>query len=165
MTLGLYDITIPPFIQGLKTLAAILEKGRLHASADEASLLEARLVADMAALPYQIQRVSDTAKGCAVRAGKIEPVVMEDNETTFPELQARIAKTIEVLEKVDPNVMNDMADGEVVMKLREGDRKFTGKEYVLKFAIPNYYFHMCMTYAILRKEGVPIGKRDYLGVA
>lgn len=163
MTLGLYDIAIPPFIHGLKTLATILEKGRLHASGNEASLLESRLVADMAALPFQIQRISDTAKGCAVRAGKIEPVAMEDNETTFPELQARIAKTIEVLEKVDPKVMDGMEDGEVVLKLRGGDGKFTGKEYVLKFAIPNFYFHLCMAYAILRKEGVPVGKIDYLG--
>lgn len=163
MTLSLYEITIPPFIHGLKTLSTILEKGRLHASADEASLLESRLIADMAALPYQIQRISDTAKGCAVRVGKIDPVPMEDNETTFPELQARITKTIEVLEMVDPKSMEGMEDGEVVMKLRAGDRKMSGKSYVLTYAIPNYYFHLCMAYAILRKEGVPVGKADYLG--
>jgi uncharacterized protein len=163
MTIGIYEVTIPPFIHGLKTLSALLEKGQSHASADEASLLEARLIDDMAALPYQIQRISDTAKGCAVRVGKAEPVPMEDNEKTFPELQARIAKTIEVLEKVDPKVMDSMEDGEVVMKLSSGDKKFIGKEYVLKIAIPNFYFHLCMAYAILRKEGVPVGKRDYLG--
>jgi uncharacterized protein len=165
MTLGLYDITIPPFIRGLKTLSAILEKGRLHASADEASLLESRLIADMGALPFQIQRISDTAKGCAVRVGKIEPVAMEDNETTFPELQARISKTIEVLEKVDPKSMDSMEDGEVIMKLRVGERKLTGRNYVLNYAIPNFYFHLCMAYAILRKEGVPVGKMDYLSAA
>lgn len=164
MAIGLYDIAIPPFIRGLKTLAAILEKGRLHASANEASLLESRLVADMAALPYQIQRISDTSKGCAVRVGKTEPVAMADNETTFPELQARIAKTIEVLEKVDPKVMDGMEDGEVILKVQGSERKFTGREYVLKFAIPNYYFHLCMAYAILRKEGVQVGKNDYLGI-
>jgi uncharacterized protein len=165
MTLGLYDITIPPFIHGLKTLSAILEKGRLHASADEASLLKSRLIADMGALPFQIQRISDTAKGCAVRVGKIEPVAMEDNETTFPELQARISKTIEVLEKVDPKSMDSMEDGEVIMKLRVGERKLTGRNYVLNYAIPNFYFHLCMAYAILRKEGVPVGKMDYLSAA
>jgi hypothetical protein len=163
MTIGIYEITIPPFINGLKTLSALLEKGQSHASANEASLLEARLIDDMAALPYQIQRISDTAKGCAVRVGKAEPVPMEDNETTFPELHARIAKTIEVLEKVDPKVMDSMEDGEVVMKFSAGDKKFIGKEYVLKYAIPNFYFHLCMAYAILRKEGVPVGKRDYIG--
>jgi uncharacterized protein len=165
MTLSLYEITIPPFIHGLKTLSAILEKGRLHASANEASLLESRLIGDMAALPYQIQRVSDTAKGCAVRVGKAEPVSMEDNETTFPELQSRIAKTIEVLEKVNPESMDGMEDAEVVLKFGGGDKKFTGRYYVLKYAIPNFYFHLCMAYAILRKEGVPVGKLDYLGAA
>lgn len=165
MTLGLYDITIPPFIHGLKALSAILEKGRLHASADEASLIESRLIADMGALPFQIQRISDTAKGCAVRVGKAEPVPMEDNETTFPELRARIVKTIEVLENVDPKSMDGMEDAEVVMKLRAGERKLTGRDYVLKYAIPNFYFHLCMAYAILRKEGVPVGKTDYLGAA
>lgn len=165
MPLSLYEITIPPFIHALKTLSTLLEKGRTHVSGNEASLLEARLVADMAALPYQIQRISDTAKGLVVRVAKAEPVPMEDNETTFPELQARIAKTIEVLEKVDPQSLDGMEEGEVVMKFRAGERKFTGKEYVLSFAIPNFYFHLCMAYAILRKEGVPVGKTDYLGGA
>ena len=90
---------------------------------------------------------------------------MEDNETTFPELRARIVKTIEVLENVDPKSMDGMEDAEVVMKLRAGDRKLTGRDYVLKYAIPNFYFHLCMAYAILRKEGVPVGKTDYLGAA
>jgi len=165
MTLILYEITIPPFIHGLKTLSAILEKGRLHASANEASLLESRLIGDMAALPFQIQRASDTAKGCAVRVGKAEPVPMEDNETTFPELQSRIAKTIEILEKVNPESMDGMEDAEVVLKIGGGDKKVTGRLYVLKYAIPNFYFHLCMAYAILRKEGVQVGKSDYLGAA
>ncbi len=163
MTLSLYDVSIPPFIHSLKSLSAILEKGRLHASADEASLIESRLIDDMGALPFQIQRLSDTAKGCAVRVGKAEPVAMEDNEKTFPELQARIAKTIEVLEKLDPKSMDGMEDEEIVMKLRSGERRLKGRNYVLSYAVPNFYFHLCMAYAILRKEGVQIGKTDYLG--
>jgi hypothetical protein len=119
----------------------------------------------MGALSFQIQRISDTAKGCAVRVGKVEPVPLQDNETTFPELQARIAKTIEVLEKVDSKTMDGMQDEEVVMKMRDGERKFLGRNYVLNYAIPNFYFHLCMAYAILRKEGVQIGKMDYLGAA
>lgn len=165
MSLTLYDITVPPFIRGLKNLSAILEKGRLHASANEASLLESRLIDDMGGLIFQIQRISDTAKGCAIRVGKAEPVAMEDNETTFPELQARITKTIEFLEKLDPKCMDGMEDAEVVLKTRGPDRKFTGKVYVQAYAIPNFYFHLCMAYAILRKEGVPVGKTDYLGAA
>jgi uncharacterized protein len=165
MPLTLYEITIPPFIHCLKALSAILEKSRLYVPANEASLLSSRLIADMAALPFQIQRISDTAKGLAVRLGKAEPVVMPDTETTFPELQARIAKTIALLEKLDPKCMDGMEDVEVVLRTQGLDRKFTGRSYVQTFAVPNFYFHLCMAYAILRKEGVPLGKLDYFGVA
>src|SRR6266487_4427123 len=98
MPVSLYEVTIPPFIRGLKALSAFVEKGRLHASSDEAALVDSRLIADMGALPFQIQRVSDQARFCAVRVAKTEPVPMEDNEKTFAELQERIANTIKVLE-------------------------------------------------------------------
>jgi uncharacterized protein len=160
MPLSLYEITIPPFIHSLKSLSAFLEKGRLHASGNEEALLDSRLITDMAALPYQIQRISDTAKFCAVRVGKVEPVPMEDNEKTFAELQDRITKTIQFLEKLDPKSMDGMEEEEVMLR----DRKLIAKSYVLGYAVPNFYFHLCMAYAILRKEGVPIGKLDYLGV-
>ena len=162
MPLALYQITIPVFIRQLKTLSSLLEKGRVHVAGNEASLVESRLIADMGALSFQVQRISDTAKGVAVRVGRIDPVPMEDNEKTFPELQNRITKTIDVLEQVDPANMNDMEDKEVVMKTSSGERKFTGTTYLMIYAIPNFYFHLCMAYAILRKEGVPIGKMDYL---
>jgi uncharacterized protein len=161
MPLSLYDITIPPFIRSLKALSAFLEKGRLHASSDERALLDSRLIADMEALPYQIQRISDTARGCAVRVAKTEPVPMEDNEKTFAELQERITKTIQVLEKVDPKSMDGMEE----VKVTVGKRELTAQSYVLGFAVPNFYFHVSIAYAILRKEGAPIGKMDYLGVA
>jgi len=163
MPLSLYEVTIPPFLHGLKSLSAFLEKGRVHASGSEATLLESRLIADMQALPYQIQRISDTAKGLAIRVGKAEAVTWEDNETTFPEMQSRITKTIEFLEKLSPACMDGMEDAEVVMKTRGGERKLTGTSYIQTWAIPNFYFHLCMAYAILRKEGVPIGKLDYIG--
>jgi hypothetical protein len=167
MPLSLYEVSIPPFIHSLKALSAILHKGQQHASTSnsESTLLESRLIADMAALPYQIQRVSDTAKGLAVRCGKIPPVSLPDTETSFPELLERIQKTIELLEGVDRATMDAMEDEEVVLKTGAGERKFTGRTYVLGFAVPNFYFHVGMAYALLRKEGVPIGKLDYLGVA
>lgn len=112
--------------------------------------------------------------------GKVEPVAMADEEKTFPELQERIAKTISVLESVDPKSFEGskfglhflrldkdwrfiVEDKEVILVTRAGEQKFTGLSYVNTFAIPNFYFHMCMVYAILRKEGVPVGKLDYLG--
>jgi hypothetical protein len=101
----LYETTIPVFIRQLQILSKLLEHGVAHAkdsdnAVTEQSLVDARLIADMQTLAYQIQRVSDASKGFAVRVGKIEPVAFEDNEKTFPELQERIAKTIKFLESV-----------------------------------------------------------------
>ncbi|KAH8815475.1 hypothetical protein F5884DRAFT_180199 [Xylogone sp. PMI_703] len=164
MAISLYEITVAAFIEKLKILKSLLEKGQAYQDKDDSTLLSSRLVADMADLPYQIQRISDTAKGLAVRVGRIENETFEDNEKTFDELYARIDKTIKFLEKVDEKSFNEYEDKELIMKGRNGDRVFpSGKNYALKFAIPNFYFHLCMTYAILRKEGVPIGKMDYLG--
>jgi uncharacterized protein len=107
--------------------------------------------------------VSDTAKGLAIRVAKATPESWEDNEKTSPELQERIKKTIAFLEKVDPKSMDGMEDQEVVLKTGAVEKKLTASNYVLGFAIPNFYFHTVTTYALLRKEGVQIGKKDYLG--
>jgi uncharacterized protein len=163
MPLSLYEITIPVFIKNLKVLSSLLDKGLAHVHGNEASLAESRLIADMHPLTYQIQRVSDTAKGVAVRVGKAEPVVMEDNEKTFADMQDRISRTIEFLEKLDPACMDGAEDSEIVLKIGPIERRSKARDYVLGFAIPNFYFHLCMAYALLRKEGVPIGKADYMG--
>ena len=163
MSFSLYTISIPLFIRGLTNLSAILTKATTHAAetnTQQSTLLEARLAPDMYPLPAQIQRVSDTAKGVAVRLGGIDPVAMEDNETTFEELQARIAKTIEVLKGVGEDSMNGKEEAEIV--LMKGF-EFTGRDYLLHFALPNFYFHVTAAYAILRNAGVPVGKMDYLG--
>lgn len=164
MALSLYDVTVPPFIHQLKALRDYLKKGEAHFAGNEQKLLDSRLIADMQALPYQIQRVSDVAKGVAVRVAKVEPVVMEDNEKTFLELYDRIQKTIDVLEKVDPHSMDGMEDKEIVMNFGPAEKKFTGKQFVLGFAVPNFYFHATTAYALLRKEGVPLGKSDFMGM-
>jgi len=161
--LSLYDITIPPFIKQLQMLSNILEKGQAKFAGSEATILESRLVADMQPLTYQIQRVSDTAKGVAVRLGKAEPEAWADNEKTFPELQERVKKTIAFLEKLDSKSMDGMEEKEIVLKTGGGERKMSGTSYALGFAIPNFYFHSVTTYALLRKEGVDVGKKDYLG--
>ncbi|KFY21119.1 hypothetical protein V491_03144 [Pseudogymnoascus sp. VKM F-3775] len=163
MSLSLYQVSVVPFIAELKIVSKLLTKGLEHVKGDESALIDARIIEDMQPLTYQIQRISDTAKGLAVRMGKVDPVAMADEEKTFPELQERIAKTIAVLESVDPKSFEGIEDKEVIMVTRGGEQKFTGLSYVNTFAIPNFYFHMCMVYAILRKEGVPVGKLDYLG--
>jgi uncharacterized protein len=166
MPLSLYDVSIPLFIRNLKNLTAILQKGQEFAKekgVPESQLLETRLAPDMAALPFQIQRVSDISKGVAVRVGGADPVPMEDNEKTFPELYARIQKTIDVLEAVDPKSFDGKETAEVTIRGRGGDIKLTGKTNVINVAIPNFFFHMTAAYAILRHCGVPVGKYDYLG--
>ena len=166
MSLTLYDITVPVFIRAFGNLTEILRKG--EAFADEKGiahkeLLETRLVHDMYPLTAQIQRASDTAKFVPVRVGQIESIAMADDEVTFADLHARIEKTVAFLNSVDPASMADRDDAEVILKTRSGETKFTGKSYVLGFALPNFYFHVATAYAILRHKGVPIGKMDYIG--
>ena len=166
MATDLHTLTAPTFVRALTSLSKILDKGRTHAAETEMSeqeLLDARLIEDMGNLVSQIQRVSDSAKGCMVRLGEVENVVMEDNETTFDDLQARIQKTIDFVNTVPAEAINGREDASVVLKFPNGEFTFTGRDYVLGFVLPNFYFHVTTAYDILRMKGVPIGKRDYLG--
>lgn len=152
-----------PFIRGLENLSHILTKGSSAGPTIPASqLLSARLHPDMQGLAYQIQRVSDITKGAVVRVAGLDPVAMADTETTFEELQERIARTLELLKRVKEEDMEGKEEQEVIIKTMAGERKFTATDYLLQFAIPNFYFHVVAAYAILRKEGVNVGKMDYL---
>jgi len=166
MALSLYDASIPLFIRAFGNLSAILEKGR--AFADEkgmplGELLEARLIEDMAPLTAQVQRCSDTAKGVAVRVGQVPTIAMADTETTFEELQARIAATVEFLKTVPAASFDGREEATVTLPTPNGDIPFVAKDYVLGFALPNFFFHLTTAYALLRMKGVPVGKLDYLG--
>ncbi|MCC2613150.1 DUF1993 domain-containing protein [Neorhizobium sp. Rsf11] len=166
MSLSLYDITVPVFIRAFGNLTEILKKGEAYADEKglaHKELLNARLIEDMYPLIAQIQRASDAAKFVPVRLGQVENVPMDDNEATFADLHARIERTVTFLKSVDPAVMADREEAEVVLKTRSGSTTFTGRNYVLGFAIPNFYFHVTTAYAILRHKGVPIGKMDYIG--
>ncbi|QSZ37246.1 hypothetical protein DSL72_009340 [Monilinia vaccinii-corymbosi] len=163
MSITLYDISVPPFIKQLKALSKILAKGLAHVNNDESKLIHAKLIDDQGDLVFQIQRLSDTAKGLAVRVGGVENVASEDNETDFAGLYTRINRTIEILEAVPSNSTDGKEKAEITLKIGPHEQKFTAKDYVLHFAIPNFYFHVVTAYDILRKEGVPVGKGDYLG--
>ncbi|MDP9837896.1 hypothetical protein J2T09_002656 [Neorhizobium huautlense] len=166
MSLSLYDITLPAFIRAFENLSAILKKGETFADQnglDHKELLEARLIDDMAPLTAQIQRASDTAKFVAVRVAGIDNVPMVDEEVTFADLHARIDRTVEILKAVEASAMEGKDEAEVVLKTGSGSMTFTARDYVLGFAIPNFYFHVTTAYAILRHKGVPVGKMDYLG--
>lgn len=162
MPFSLYDVTVPVFIKNLKSLEKIIEKGVAHfGAANDSKIAELRLIEDMQPFTYQIQRLSDACKGVATRLGGATPVTWEDNEKTIPELQERIRKSIAILESLDPKSMDGNED--TVFELF-GKFKLTGKKYAFEMAIPNFFFHYTVAYGLLRKEGVPIGKKDFLGV-
>jgi hypothetical protein len=166
MPVSLYDFTVPVFVRGLGILDVLLEKGRVHAEAegmDPAALLEARLAPDMLTLVGQVQRASDTAKFTAVRIGGVENRSFPDEERSFADLRERIAGTLAFLDAV-PRAAIDARDGDTI-SARIGGMEVTigAAEYALKFALPNFFFHVTTAYDVLRHKGVPVGKMDYIG--
>jgi hypothetical protein len=164
--LSLYDVSVPLFIRGLENLDALLDKGAAFFAEKgraESELSGSRLIEDMHPLTAQIQRASDTAKGVVTRFAAGENVAMPDEEQTIAELKARIAKTIAVLKSADRAAFDNKDDAPIEIKTPNRTLVFTGRSYVLEFCIPNFFFHVTTAYGLLRKEGVPVGKQDYLG--
>jgi uncharacterized protein len=166
MSLNMYQASIPVFIRMLGNLSSILDKAATHAGAkkiDQAVFVNARLAPDMYPLSRQVQIATDMVKGCAARLAGIEVPSYEDNETTFADLQARIAKTVAFLQSVSDGQINGSEGRTVTLKLRDKEVSFLGLPYLLDFVLPNFYFHITTTYAILRHNGLEIGKMDFLG--
>jgi uncharacterized protein len=166
MSLNMYQASIPVFIRMLGNLSTILDKTLAHAEAkkiDPSIFINARLTPDMYPLSRQVQIATDMVKGCAARLAGIDVPSYEDNETTFADLQARIAKTVAFLQSVSAEQINGSEERKVTLKLRGKEVNFIGQPYLLDFVLPNLYFHITTTYAILRHNGVEIGKMDYLG--
>jgi len=166
MAYTIYEASIPVMVRALGNLSKIIDKAVAQAKAEDkplADLLEARLAPDMHPFTRQIQIASDTAKGAGARLAGIEAPAMADTETTFPELQARIAKTIDFLNSVRPEQLAGAEDREIVLKFPNGEMTFSGREYVAGFVLPNLFFHVTTAYALLRHKGIAIGKRDFLG--
>lgn len=168
---SLYDSTVPVFIHGLENLSALLKKAVTQTketpqTLTEKDILESRLHPDMYGLAFQIQRVSDTSKNGISRISNstVENVAMEDNESTIDELQARITKTIDFLKAVKPENLNGNEGLTIRPKIGPYEPEFKVQDYVLSYMVPNFYFHISMTYAILRSKGVPVGKLDFLGL-
>ena len=137
-----------------------------HAAAkkfDSAVLAQSRLFPDMHPLVRQVQFACDTAKGAAGRLAGIEVPKHEDNEVTFAELKTRIAKTLDFVRSVTAAQLKDAETRSIEIKFPNGGLKFTGIAYLTDFVLPNFYFHVRMLYALLRKSGVDIGKADFLG--
>lgn len=166
MSLSMYQASIPGFIRTLENLSAILDKAAAHAAArkiDPLIFTGARLAPDMFPLTRQIQIATDGVKGCAARLAGLDVPSFPDTETTFPELKDRINKTIAFLKSVTASQIDGTEDKTVELKYGDSVRKFVGQPYLVNFVIPNFYFHVGMAYAILRNQGVELGKMDFLG--
>ncbi|MGE0269270.1 MAG: DUF1993 family protein [Candidatus Omnitrophota bacterium] len=166
MSLSMYQASIPVCVRQLEILSSILKKAEAHAEAkkiDPEVFLNARLAPDMYPLIRQVQIAGDMVKGCAARLSGQAVPSYEDTEKTFAELQARLAKTIAFARSVDPSQVDGSEDRKVMLKIRGVETEFNGQPYLLDFVLPNVYFHMTVAYAILRHNGVELGKRDFLG--
>jgi len=166
MTLSMYQASAPRFANMLKNLSAILDKAQAHVEAkklDPAALTACRLYPDMFPLTRQVQVACDAAKGAVARLAGVEIPKHEDTEQTFAELQARIARTIDFINTIKPAQIDGSEGKEIVLKLGAREVKFTGMQYLLGHATPNFYFHVTTAYNILRHNGVEVAKRDYIG--
>ncbi len=166
MSVSMYDISIPALSLGLTNLTAILNKAIVHAETkkfDSLPLAQVRLFPDMFPLTRQVQIVCDTAKGAAGRLAGVAVPKHEDTETTLTELNARVAKTLEFVNSFGAAQLVNSESREIVLQFPKLTLKFTGIDYLNKFVLPNFYFHISIVYALLRKSGVEIGKNDYLG--
>src|SRR6185503_15265276 len=162
---SLYDAAIPTITRALTNLIHVLEKGAAHAEAkkiEPSVLVNSRLYPDMFPLSKQVQIASDVAKIGTSRLAQVEPPKYEDNETTFPELIARVRKTIDHLKTLKPEQFDD--GSRMVTFPTQGDSKtWPGSRYLFTRVLPNVFFHCTTTYNILRHNGVEVGKGDFLG--
>ena len=163
----MYDVSVPVVIHGLKTLAYLLSKAETHCETRKIkpeALLQFRLFPDMFPLVNQVQLVSDFGKGVGARLSGTPNPSYADEEKSFADVQARIAKTISFLVALDRKLFADAATRMVKVRLsRDVEKEMTGAEYFNRYALPNFYFHMTTAYNILRHNGVELGKGDFLG--
>jgi hypothetical protein len=163
----MYQASVPAFVHALNALSKILDKGAAYAKekgSDPAELINARLAPDMFPLSRQVQIAADNAKGATARLAGREIPKFEDTESTFAELKARIAKTLDFIQSVKASEIDGSEERQVVLRAGGEERTFTGQNYLAFYALPNFYFHVTTAYDILRHKGVPLGKPDYIGV-
>jgi uncharacterized protein len=166
MAISMYTASVPVFIRMLTNLNAILSKAAAHAQAkkiDDSVLLNARLFPDMLPFTRQVHIATDFARGTAARLAGLETPVFEDNEKTFAELMARVERTLDYLRTFKPEQIDGSEAREIVRPIGGQPKKFTGINYLLQFALPNFYFHATTTYVILRHSGIEVGKMDFIG--
>ena len=166
MSLSMYQASIPAFVQMLNNLSAIMDKAEAHARSHEIDpevLLNYRLAPDMLPFVRQIQIAADLAKGAAARLAGVEVPKHDDTEKTFADLKARLAKTVTFVQSFKPSDIDGSEDREINLTLGEHKMSFRGQPYLVRFVMPNFYFHCTTGYDILRHCGVDLGKRDFIG--
>jgi hypothetical protein len=170
MKISMHNASVGVYIKLLRNLGTILDKAHswvTERKLDPNAILLARLAPDMYTLTRQIQVATDMAKGTAGRLAGQDLPRFEDNETSFAELKARVAKTIAFLESLKPEAFEGSETRQIVLKLgppgAQTELKFAGLDYLQGFGTPNVYFHYSMVYALLRHNGLEIGKRDFVG--
>lgn len=166
MSLSIYQCSVPVYERGLNAFLAILDKAEEHAAArkfNPDNYLGMRLSPDMFPLVRQVQSFCDHAKNSSFRLAAKDPRVQEDKETTVAELRARVQATLDMLKSIDAKSMEGAETREIVIPAGANRLKLPGADYLLHFALPNFYFHLTTAYDILRASGVEIGKRSFLG--
>ena len=166
MAVSMYDISVAAFSRTLQGLSGILDKAIAHAEAkkfDGKVLVESRLFPDMFPLSRQVQIACDFAKGCSARLAGIEVPKYEDNEATLEELKARVKKTLDFIGTIKPQQLQGAEERTITHEMRVQTLKMPGLQYLTGFALPNFYFHATTAYALLRHNGLELGKRDFIG--
>ncbi len=166
MTMSMYNALVPGLSNTLQALSAVLAKGAAHCEArkiDPNALLQSRVFPDMFPLTRQVQIACDMAKGGVARLAGVDNPKFDDSETTFEQLQDRIARTLAFMHSVSPDQIDGSEAKVITLPLPSRTLEFTGQQYLTTFVIPNVYFHATTAYNLLRQGGVDIGKRDFLG--
>ncbi|MFO1402240.1 MAG: DUF1993 domain-containing protein [Steroidobacteraceae bacterium] len=166
MAISMYQASVPVFQKMLKNFDGILDKAAASAEArkfEPAVLLNARLAPDMFTFTRQVQIATDHAKGGPARLAGLEPPKFEDNEASFADLKARLARVQDFLATLKPAQIDGSEERKIVLKFGPREFEFVGLPYLTQFVLPNFYFHYTTAYAILRHNGVDVGKRDFVG--
>jgi len=166
MSISMYQVSVPVLVRALTNLRSVLQKGEAHAEAKKFKpevLLNDRLAPDMLPLTRQVQIVTDQAKGSSARLAGAEVPKYEDTEATFAELYARIDKTLAFIKGFKPEQIDGSEARDITLPSQRGPLEFKGQAYLLYFVLPNVYFHCTTAYAILRHNGVELGKMDFIG--
>lgn len=165
MSISYFEVTVPLFKKNLLITKALLKKGLVHATetgVSEADFLNQRLAPDMFPLLKQVQILTDTAKGAVARLTGTESTVVIDDETSIAELTTRLDTVVAYLETLTPEQFTTAAAQKITLPYIPGHYQ-TGADYVVDFVLPNFFFHMSIVYALMRRHGVTIGKMDFLG--